>query len=188
MADVLCFIDTETDGLHHQCKAWEVAIIRRTPDGQTDHHWFLPLDLRHADAFALKMGGFWDRHPVGRKVSGKDEGGAIPRQPTTPVHDAARDIMRLTFGATLVGSNPAFDADVLGRMLRSEGYLPSWSHRLRDVATLASGHLGRDVGGLDGALDALGITWHPKDLRHTATADAYAAMDVHDAVMGGTDG
>ena len=182
MADVLCFIDTETDGLHHQCKAWEVAIIRRTPDGGTEHHWFLPLDLRHADAFALKMGGFWDRHPVGRKVSGKPE---APCEPTTQVHDAARDIMRLTFGATLVGSNPAFDADVLGRMLRSEGYLPSWSHRLRDVATLASGYLSRDVGGLDGALGALSLPVPHDTKRHTAMADAEAAMRVYDTVMGG---
>lgn len=176
----ICAVDVETDGLHHQCKAWEVAIIRRDDEGKTEHHWFLPLDLRHADSFALKLGGFWERHPVGRKVSGKAD---QPCQPTTPVHDVARDIMRLTFGATLVGSNPAFDADVLGRMLRHEGYLPQWSHRLRDVASLASGHMRRDVGGLDGALDALGIDWHPKELRHTAMSDATAALSVFDRVM-----
>lgn len=180
----ICFVDVETDGLHHMCRPWEIAIVRRDETSQTEHHWFLPLDLRHADSFALKLGGFWDRHPKGRKMSGHDDT-PVPCQPTTPTHDAARDIMRLTFGATLVGSNPAFDADVLGRLLRNEGYLPQWSHRLRDVASLASGHLHRDVGGLDGALDALGIDWHPKELRHTAMADAFAAMDVHDAVMGG---
>ena len=179
--DSLCFVDTETDGLGPNCRAWEVAIIRRDDDGQAEHHWFLPLNLKHSDPFALKVGGFWDRHPVGRKVSGKPE---APCEPVTSAHDAARNIMRLTFGATLVGSNPAFDADVLGRLLRCEGYLPSWSHRLRDVATLASGHLSRDVGGLDGALDALG--WHqPDEMRHTAHGDAVAAMRVYDTVMGG---
>lgn len=178
----LCFLDTETDGLGPNCRAWEVAIIRRDEKGETTHHWFLPLNLKHSDPFALKVGGFWDRHPMGRKVSGKDE---APREPVTPAHDAARDIMRLTFGATLVGSNPAFDADVLGRLLRCEGYLPSWSHRLRDVATLASGHLRRDVGGLDGALGALGLPVPHDTKRHTAMADAEAAMRVYDAVMNG---
>lgn len=177
----LCFIDTETDGLGPNCRAWEVAIIRRDDDGQAEHHWFLPLNLKHSDPFALKVGKFWDRHPVGRKVSGKDE---IPCEPVTPSHDAARDIMRLTFGATLVGSNPAFDADVLGRLLRCEGYLPSWSHRLRDVATLASGHLRRDVGGLDGALEALGLAVPSDAKRHTAMADTIAAEAVYDRVMG----
>ncbi len=176
---LLCFVDTETDALGPTARAWEVALIRRDDDGQTDHHWFLPLNLKHADPFSLEIGKFWDRHPMGRKVSSKPE---CPTEPTTPSHDVARDIMRLTFGATLVGSNPAFDADVLGRLLRAEGYLPSWSHRLRDVATLASGHLRRDVGGLDGALEALGVI-DIEGQRHTATADAEAAMYVYDRVM-----
>lgn len=173
------FLDTETDGLGPACRPWEVALIRRTDEGQAEHHWFVPLNLKYADPFALEVGGFWDRHPMGRKVSGKPE---IPCQPVTQAHDVARDVMRLTFGATIVGSNPAFDADVLGRLLRAEGYLPSWDHRLRDVATLASGHLRRDVGGLDGALDAVGLVM-PKEERHTAMADARAAMWVYDEVM-----
>lgn len=178
----IVFVDTETDGLHHQCKAWEVALIRRDEHGnEHEQHWFLPLDLRHADAHALRLGGFWDRHPMGRKVSGKTP---VPDKGTTPVHDVARDVMRLTFGATIVGSNPAFDVDVLARMLRSEGYSPQWSHRLRDVATLASGFLGRDVGGLDGALDALWVGAPEFTERHTALVDARAAAWVYDRVMG----
>lgn len=175
----LCFIDTETDALGPTARAWEVALIRRDDEGQTEHHWFLPLNLKHSDPFSLEVGEFWDRHPMGRKVSGKPE---IPCAPVTASHDVARDIMRLTFGATLVGSNPAFDADVLGRLLRAEGYLPSWSHRLRDVATLAAGHLRRDVGGLDGALTAMGLTVLDSQ-RHTAMGDVRAAMAIYDGVM-----
>lgn len=180
----LCFVDVETDGLHHLCRAWEVAIIRRDEEGQTEHHWFLPLDLRHADPFSLQLGKFWDRHPSGRKVSGKPD---VPCEPTTTTHEVAKQVMRLTFGATLVGSNPGFDADVLARLLRSEGYMPQWDHRLRDVATLATGHVGYDVGGLDGALEALAAAGKRVpcggDGRHTALTDAYLAMDVYDAVM-----
>lgn len=29
----LCFLDTETDGLHDDRQVWEVAAVRRDPDG-----------------------------------------------------------------------------------------------------------------------------------------------------------
>jgi hypothetical protein len=33
MTAPLCFVDTETTGVHPGRRAWEVAIIRRDPDG-----------------------------------------------------------------------------------------------------------------------------------------------------------
>lgn len=182
MTAPLVFVDTETDGLGPSCHAWEIALIRRDEDGQREHHMFVALDQRYSDPQALAIGRFWDRHPVGRKVSGK---APLPgAQGVYAAHDAARDVMRWTFDATLVGASVHFDADVLGRLLRSQGYLPSWSYRLRCVTTLASGEAGRDVGGLDGALDYLGIAI-PVTARHTAMGDARAAMAVWDAVMDG---
>lgn len=178
----IAFVDVETDGLGPQCRAWEIAIIRREDGEQTELHWFLPLDLRHADPVGLDVGGFWDRHPSGRKVSGKPP---APIEPTTTCHEAARDIMRLTFGATLVGAGVHFDAGVLSRLLRAEGYLPSWHYRLRCVTTLASGRVGRDVGGLDDALDALALAGVQPTERHTAIGDARAAMRIYDTVLGG---
>lgn len=184
----IVFVDVETDGLHHMCRAWEVALLLRVPDAHgyypaetVDYHWFLPIDLRHANPDSLRMGGFWQRHPKGRKVSGQAPRPGDEQPGILPTHDVARDIMRMTFGATLVGSNPAFDADVLARLLRAEGYLPQWNHRLRDVATLASGYRQRDVGGLDGALEALGLPQPAQ--RHSALHDARAARDVYDAIM-----
>lgn len=183
MSTVTVFCDVETDGLGPNCRAWEIAIIRRDEYGnEHEQKWFLPLDLRHADPQALRIGGFWDRHPVGRKVSGVEPGPSDVRA-VPAVHDVARDIMRLTFGATLVGSGVHFDADVLTRMLRAEGYIPSWSHRLRCVATLASGDKGYDVGGLDGAMAAYGLAIPDRE-RHTAMGDARAARDIYDAVLG----
>lgn len=181
-AHPICFVDVETDGLSPHCRAWEVAVIRRDPATGLDveHQWLLPLDLRHADPRALDVGRFWDRHPVGRKVSGKEP--CPTDTATTPKHDVARDVMRLTYGATLVGASVHFDADVLARLLRNEGYLPSWSHRLRCVTTLASGLAGRDIGGLDSAAE----TWLvnvPEQDRHTAMGDARTARNVYDAVM-----
>lgn len=188
----LVFIDTETDGLHPGRRAWEIGMIRRDERGlECESRMFLPLDLKFSDPAALKIGGFWDRHPVGRKLSGKVP---IPRddlslcatipapcEPVTSAHDAAKKVMEWTFGAHLVGANPAFDAQVLERLLRSEGYLPSWHYRLLDVEALTSGNRGRIVGGLAACVEELGLEQREA---HTALGDARTARDVYDAVMG----
>jgi len=183
MSRPIAFVDTETDGLHPQRRAWEVAIIRRDPDG-TRQEWraFLPLDLRHADPMALQIGRFWDRHPSGRKVSGKEP--CPSDSAVMSAHEAAKQIMRLTFGATIVGAVPSFDTDVLSRLLRSEGYLPSWHHRLRCVETLTAGHLRIEAGGLADCALAVGLSYDPTAL-HTAMGDARLAEQVYDRVMGG---
>ncbi len=174
------FIDTETDGLHPGCRAWEVAIIRRDDDGQSEHHMFLPIELGPwTDRMALDIGGYFERHPVGRTLAGE---GPVPAR-VTPCDTAAHRVMALTHGAVLVGSAPWFDADVLARLLRSQGCIPTWSHRMRDVATLVAGDQGVDPGGLSGAMEAVGITM-PEGDRHTAMGDARAAMHIHDLVMG----
>lgn len=177
----ICFIDVETDGLHPGCRAWEVALIRRTSTAQTEHRWLLPIELGPwTDLRALEIGGYWDRHPTGRSLAGRHP---IPSEVATKT-DAARDIMCLTHGATLVGSAPWFDAAVLDRLLRSQDLIPTWSHRLRDVCTLAAGHLGHDPGGLDSTLAALELTM-PDTARHTAMGDARAAMAIYDHILGG---
>lgn len=181
----LVFIDTETDGLHPGRRAWEIAMVRRDDDGERECRMFLPLDVKFADPAALKIGGFWDRHPAGRKISGKPE---QPCEPVTSVHEAAKKVMAWTFGAHLVGANPAFDAQVLERVLRAEGYLPSWHHHLIDVEVMAVGWLvgqGLTVGvpwKSDDLADRCGVT-RPDD-RHTALGDARWVRDWFNA-MGG---
>jgi len=175
----LVFVDCETDGLHPGRRAWEIAMIRRDDDGERECRMFLPLDLKFADPAALKIGGFWDRHPAGRKISGKPE---QPCEPVTSVHDAAKKVMAWTFGAHLIGANPAFDAQVLERLLRSEGYMPQWHYRLIDVEALTSGAFHRIVGGLAACMETLHLQ---QDDAHTALGDARAARAVYDAVIGG---
>ena len=131
MSTPLVFIDTETDGLHPGRKAWEIALIRRDHLGQTETHFFVGIDIRDSNPDALSIGRFWDRHPSGRKMAGLK---ALPDSVNLLTqHDAAKEVMRWTFGAHLVGAIPSFDAETFARMLRSNGYLPSWHHRRRNL-------------------------------------------------------
>lgn len=97
MSTPLVFIDTETDGLHPGRKAWEIALIRRDHLGQTETHFFVGIDIRDSNPDALSIGRFWDRHPSGRKMAGLK---ALPDSVNVLTqHDAAKEVMRWTFGA-----------------------------------------------------------------------------------------
>jgi len=61
----LCFIDTETDGVHPGRKPWEIALIRRDETGEHEQSFFVDIDLSTADPFGLRVGRFYDRHPLG---------------------------------------------------------------------------------------------------------------------------
>ncbi len=176
------FVDVETDGLHPNRRAWEIALVRRSEEGVVERHMFVAIDLSNSDPGALSIGRFWDRRPSGRKISGKGFD-AVPSEPVVSVHDAAKEVMRLTHEARIVGAVPSFDTETLARMLRHCGYLPTWHHRLRCVETLTAGHLGRDVGGLKDCADALGVGYDP-DALHTAMGDARLAMAIWDRIMG----
>ena len=200
MTAPIVFLDTETDGLHPGRRVWEVAMIRRDHLGDTETHFFVSIDLRDSDPFGLRVGGFWERHPAGRKISGKEV--APPDfAKVLSRHDAAKEIMRWTFGAHIVGAVPSFDTETLSRMLRAEGYLPSWHHHLIDVETLALGWMlgrsgGRDrVVNYDGKTIALTPPWKSDDLsracgvlppdgdtRHTAIEDARWVKRWYDAI------
>lgn len=165
----LVFVDTETTGLdpdrHH---IWELAIIVRGDDGDTEHVLQLPADLSTADPAALRIGRFYDRHQWPETGEG--------------VREAAAMAARMLDGATLIGAVPSFDAAFVDRWLRTNGQCPTWHHRLRCVETLTAAHLHRpDLGGLAECCEALGIV---NAAEHTALGDARAARDIWDAVMG----
>jgi len=134
----IVFLDTEQDSLHPGRRAYEIAMIRRDDLGdgiaaQKEISFFVSLNLCNSDPAALAVGRFFDRHPAGRKISGKP---VLPgAQVVYSVHDAAKTVMEWTFGATIVGAVPSFDTETLAKLLRAEGYLPSWHHRLRCVET-----------------------------------------------------
>lgn len=208
MSAPLVFIDTETDGVHPDRKAWEVAMIRREPDGRQDETtFFVEVDLETADPFGLKVGGFYDRHPLGRTVStkaytpermlgdrelrcsqwlqGEPDSGVLSQS------DAALLVAQWTHGAHLVGAVPHFDAEVLGKLLRAERLTPAWHYHLIDIEAMAVGAIaarGKVVPlpwKSDDLTVAVGATVAADDERHTALGDARWAMRVYDAIIYG---
>lgn len=141
----LCFIDTETDGVHPGRKVWEVAAVRREADGtENEIAFFVDIDLETSDPFGLQVGRFYQRHPWGRYLSGElpDFSFALVDDDTMlRQRDAAETVARFTHGAHLVGAVPNFDAEVLARLLRDNTLTPAWHHHLIDVEAMAVGWL-----------------------------------------------
>lgn len=191
MTAPICFVDTETDGVHPDREPWEIAIIRREPDGrETTWAQFVEIDLSTADPFGLRVGRFYDRHPIGRYLSGHsnpDVPLGLGQSVTRPL--AARHVARLTHGAHLVGAVPNFDAEILARLLREQKLTPAWHYHLIDVESLAVGYLAGEGRPLappwDSSylLEALGVPATPDDQRHTALGDARWVRALYDAVM-----
>ncbi len=191
MTRPLVFLDTETDGLGPDRKIWDIAIIRREPDG-TEREWqaYVDINLSTANLTALYIGNFYDRHPMGRYLAGVDtvrpsSDYATAGFWTTSEKNAAATIAQLTHGATIVGAVPNFDTEGIEKLLRREGITPAWHHRLLCVETLTAGHLRRNIGGLDACAEALSIPPLTRELRHTALGDATWTKQIYDTVMTG---
>lgn len=177
MSAPVCFVDTETSGLDpERHEIYEVGLIEA--DG-TEHHWWLPIDLGKADAYALKVGRFYERYP-------KPSYGATPETVDGITHrdDFAYEFAALTAGKHLAGAVVSFDEERLRKLLRANGACPDWSHRTICVETLAGGHLKLAAPvGLAKTAALLDIKVEESDL-HTAMGDARLARDVYFAVMG----
>lgn len=147
-------IDTETICLDARRRlAWDVAMIRREPGGaETEHQFFIDVDLADADPFALNIGGFYKRHPLGRflrwqpmvnrnRPAGDNYyGGHTPGRLLIP-RVAAEAVAQVTHGAHLVGAIPSFDAQTLEELLRNNGLTPAWHYHIMDVEAMAVGFI-----------------------------------------------
>lgn len=186
----IVFLDTETDSLNrHTRQAWDIAMIRREPDGaeETATFFVAGLDFSNADPTSLRMNHFYDRYDRDSYRLTRHPGGFAPQEYRSPA-EAARKVERMTRGAQLVGAVPSFDEETLARLLREHGLVPAWHHRFIDVENLAEGWLrGRglpvpDGGGLDVWARAVGVEPPSDDERHTAIGDALLVQAVYDAV------
>lgn len=196
----ICFIDTETTGVHPGRKVWEVAMILRDDAGQREISFFVEVELVGADPFGLSVGRFYERHPFGRYLAGLDteepaaayfatgrDAGDLAYVSTLA---AARLVARWTNGAHLVGIVPNFDSEVLADLLRWHQLIPAWHYHLIDVEAMAVGWLnarrqhGEDPIAPPWRSDDLfrlcGIEPPSDDERHTAMGDTVWAMRIYD--------
>jgi hypothetical protein len=188
MTTPLCFVDTETDGVHPGRKPWEIAMIRREPDGtEREMQCFIAIDLATADPFGLSVGRFYDRHPLGRRLSRGPGAAGSARQKA--VKDAAYLVAEFTHGAHIVGAVPNFDTEILAGLLREVGFTPAWHYHLVDVENLAVGYLAgcgqqlQPPWSSDAITAALGLPPVADADRHTALGDARWAKAIYDRVL-----
>lgn len=172
IAMTLVYLDTETTGL--DATIHDVVEVAWAVDEGPIRTAVLPHTLRNADPKALEINGYWERDLDDARLLG----GTAAR---TGVRADVRDLLRDLRGATLVGSNPAFDA----RFLRAKFGLEHWHHRLLDVGTYAAGVLGWDLPrGLKDVRDRLVEQgWTIPDPDHTAFGDVATVRACHIALQ-----
>lgn len=183
----VAFLDTETTKLARLRRPWEIALILRPAGGRraddVEHHWFIDLADVHlwtADPIALNIGRFYQRHPDIVETS---------PNASDPLSHVLVELERLTRGAVIAGSNPAFDTDMLDRLMRERHVLPSWYHHPEDVPTLVRGWLagkGLTVPAerkTDQILASAGLNLD-QYARHTAMGDCRLFRDGYDLVEG----
>jgi hypothetical protein len=189
MTAPIVFLDTETFGLDVADPVWEVAAVRRDPDGtETEYHAFVMHDPAAAQALPES---FRTDHDTRYRFDV-----AVP--PWVLVDDLLElfappaDYRQR---AHVAGMVPSFDTERIGllfrRYAREEG---PWHHHLIDVETLAVGRLqGQDASGW---MPPVHPPWDSENVsrsvgvdparfeRHTAMGDVRWAMAIYDAVMG----
>lgn len=167
----LAFLDIETTGLslaNHE--VWEVALQLHHDGGMATFVWQLPVDLARADPMALNIGRFHERR--------------LPPDKLAPLAVFAQEFMDITWGAHLVGMNPAFDAARLEKLLLANRACPGWNYHLVDVEALIAGHMGIAPPWRSTEL-SLKAGVDPADFdRHTAIGDVEWTVALYAKVMG----
>lgn len=190
----LVFVDTETTGLQRpgsraEHEIWEVGAISTDRSGkeQDQRRWFLPVNLGHADPFALRLGNFYERYPLEGLTDwpARDWPNQVQLgKGITHPHQFAREFERMTRDAVLIGSNVSFDEERLHRLMVQYGACPSWDYHKMDAEQLAIGFLAAqgqivDLPFTSSSLsDALGLD-RSKYTKHEALSDAQWARDVY---------
>lgn len=154
MTTPIVFVDTETTDVGPRRLPWEMAIIRRNPDGaRGELRVFIEIDLSDANPIALSVGRFHERHPLGQWIADSSSWPDITDmqlppggQPGRVYHYVTQAIAaalwcKWTHGAHVIGAVPSFDTEVMGAVARRHGLTPSHHYHLCDVENLAAGYL-----------------------------------------------
>lgn len=161
---VLCFTDAETTGLDPRIhQPYEVCIWREDED--EPRTYYPGHTLEYAEAMALEVGGYFERDFRPTPDSSLSTPGSLAKH------------LR---GVTLVGSNPAFDAAMLTRVIGT----PVWHHRLINVAEGGMWVFGwdRPKGLADVANECRARGYDIPEPDHTAEGDVRATRAVYEAL------
>lgn len=166
-------VDTETNGLNPRVhQVVEVAWWNLATD---EHGTFIPKHnprdvLADGDIAALRINRYIDR------LASADQDVSY-----TGLWRLADQLN----GATLAGSNPAFDAAMLRGLfdrLEDQCPPPEWHHRLWDLSAYAAGVLGlEELPGLARVCELLGLAAGPT---HAAADDVYATVQCFKTLRG----
>lgn len=186
------FLDTETGGLRHDDKVWEVGAVVDRPSGvQTrDLIHVYGFDAAAADPKALQMGGFFERHPQ-YAPAGSMYATTSGMDPDVPVtegmassHDLSMHLEKLVRGARIVVCNAVFDVPRLTVMMAEHGIPWTGHYRVVCATTYAAGVLGVDPSMANADIGAiLGVDREAHGKAHNALVDALYARDLYLAAL-----
>jgi DNA polymerase III epsilon subunit-like protein len=178
----IVFLDTETTGLADNCDVWEIGLISRSGEQETERWWQMRPDMSDAEPTGLRIGRYYQR--IGDLVTASGYDGCDLLNDTKLSKDEIfAEVAGLLDGATIVGAVPWFDTQHLSRMLRRYDQCGTWNYHLVDVETLAAGALRlAPPWNFDKLLAEFGLEYDEAD-RHTALGDARMVRDLYDAVM-----
>ncbi|YCU48000.1 3'-5' exonuclease [Mycobacteroides abscessus] len=158
MSRNLIVVDLETTGLGPQCAPIEVAAINVDTGEVLEFVPYVDLSGTYIEPQAFAVNRYFERG-VFRKMLNRDE--------TAVAWD---DLAHMLHDNTFGGSNPTFDAALVGRFVGR----PTWHHRLADLAAYAAPALGRDPSELPGLADVLTALNVENHCAHSALGDAEA--------------
>lgn len=203
----LIALDLESTGLDPEMHEWWelAAIVREHPVGEYNGTWVWQRrpHLASAQIPALMINGYYERRATvsfgavktmiypPNAFQGPTRLNGTPEDRTEEDH--ASLFAHMISGATIVGSNPAFDMGFIAAYLHEYDQAVAVNYHLVDVRALVYGFIrGRDVHSdthtavtWDSSTGALafqiGIDQKPED-KHTALGDARFALDCWDQV------
>lgn len=176
MTDI-CFLDTETLGLHPDAPVWEFAAIRRFSDSDSISGWD---SVRYGPHGAETYAHFTIQHDPAHWLDGvADQFVADYRARyrwATAWGEclAAAEIHRITAGAQIVACNPVFDEPRLAKLLRRNGIEPEWHYHPDDISSIVKGYLA--------ARGELPDPPHKSEVLSTAVGVLPAAFERHTAM------
>jgi hypothetical protein len=175
----ICFLDTETLGIHPDAPIWEFAAITRpslSRSSQGERRMLITIEHDPGDWLDTLPAQFVADYHARYDASAWRE------------RDAAQAIHDITKGAHIVACNPVFDDPRLANLLRRNGLEPAWHYHPDDISSMAKGYLAargelpKPPWKSDQLSLALGVD--PADYaRHTAMGDALWCKAQYDAVM-----